>query len=138
MPRINVPRLLLAGLGAGVVANALDFVSGLILHEDQIAQAQRLNLHPDALEASFVVWIVVDLVYGLLLAFAYAGMRPRFGPGPKTAVIAGSTLFLAVTAILVGFMSMGIFMQDVFIKGAILTDVSTLAASLTAGYLYRE
>jgi hypothetical protein len=136
--RINIPRLIAAGLAAGVVANVLDFASGMLMHDEQVAQAQRLNLDPSALETSFAVWIVVDFVYGLLLAFTYAAIRPRFGPGPKTAVIAGGTLFLAITAILTGFMSMGMFMQDVFIRSALLSLVSTLAASLTAGYLYRE
>jgi hypothetical protein len=138
MSRINSARVVLAGLAAGVVANGLDFVIGMILQDDQIAQAQRLGLDPAALEASVPVWIVVNFIYGLLLAFTYAAIRPRFGPGPKTAVIAGVVLFLTVTSILTGFMAMGMFMQDVFMKSAALQLISTLAASLTAGAVYRE
>lgn len=136
--RINVTRVILAGLAAGVVANVLDFGIGLLMEDDQIAQAQRLNLDPAALEASVPVWIVVDFVFGMLLAFTYAAIRPRFGPGPRTAIIAGGTLFLAITSVLTGFMAMGMFMQDVFIRSAALQLVSTMAASLTAGAIYRE
>ena len=135
---INVARVIMAGLAAGVVANVLDFGGGLLLQDDQIAQAQRLGLRPEDLEASFPVWIVVDFVYGLLLAFTYAAIRPRFGPGPPTAIIAGATLFLAITAILFGFMTMGMFTQALFFKGAFVSAISTLAASLTAGAIYRE
>jgi hypothetical protein len=138
MARINVTRVIVAGLAAGVVANGLDFAGGLLIQDEQIAQAQRLNLDPAALEASFPAWIAIDFVYGLLLAFAYAAMRPRFGPGPRTAIIAGATLFVTVTAVLAGFMTMGMFTQGLFVKGAILSAVTTLAASLTAGALYQE
>ena len=138
MSRINVPRVLIAGLAAGLVANVFDFGIGLLLEDEQIAQAQRLGLDPGDLQASIPVWIVVDFIYGLLIAFTYAAIRPRFGPGSKTAIIAGGVLFLAITSVLTGFMSMGMFMQDVFMKSAALQLISTLAASLTAGALYRE
>ena len=134
---MNRARVVIAGLAAGLVANILDFVvNGFLLAEEMAANSQRLGL-ADGPETMYV-WIAVDFVYGLLIAFTYAAIRPRFGPGPKTAVIAGTVLFAAVTAVLAGFMSMGMFMQHVFIKSAALSYVTTIAASLTAGALYRE
>ena len=135
--KLNAGRVLIAGVAAGIVANLLDIaINAFLLVEETAANSQRLGLR-DAPESMYV-WIVVDFIYGLLIAFTYAAIRPRFGPGPKTAIIAGSVLFGAVTAVLAGFMSMGMFMQDVFIKSAALSYVSTVAASLTAGALYRE
>jgi hypothetical protein len=134
---INVGRVVIAGLAAGVVANVFDFaINEYLLVEEMAANAQRLGLR--AGPETLYVWAGIDFVYGLLIAFTYAAIRPRFGPGPKTAIIAGSVLFAAITIILGGFMTMGMFMQDVFIKSAALSYVSTLAASLTAGALYRE
>lgn len=139
MGRINAGRLILGGLAAGVVANVLDYVIGTYLLQTQMGDMiQRLNLPVDAVEGAMVTWIVVDLIWGLLLVFAYVGMRPRFGPGPKTAVIAGVTLWLAVTIMFAGLMSIGVFTQQAFIKQSALYLVSTMIASLVGASLYKE
>ena len=139
MSRINVGRLLAGGLVAGIVANALDFVTNTYLMKEESSEMiSRLNLNAETVEGSFVAWTVVNLVWGLLLVFAYAAMRPRFQPGPKTAVISGLTLWLAVTTILAGFAAMGIFTQQAFLKAGALTLVSTLAASLAGAAVYKE
>jgi hypothetical protein len=134
---MNAARVVLAGLAAGLVANILDVaINVFLVAEEMAANLQRLGLREGP--ESMYVWIAVDFIYGLLIAFTYAAIRPRFGPGPKTAIIAGSVLFAAITVVLTGFMAMGMFMQDVFIKSAALSYLSTLAASLVAGRLYRE
>jgi hypothetical protein len=139
MAGINVGRVILGGLAAGVVANAGDYViNTVLLTEDMSQMATRLGLDQSALDSSMVTWIVVDFLYGLLIAFTYAAIRPRFGPGPATACLAGLLLFLAITVVLVGFMSMGIFTQDAFMRSAGLSLVVTLAASLVAGAIYKE
>jgi hypothetical protein len=108
MSGINLGRVLIGGIVAGVVANAGDYlINSVILAEDMAQLAQRLGLDQATVDASVPTWIAVDFIYGILLVFAYAAMRPRFGPGPRTAVIAGLTLYLAITAVLVGFMSWG-------------------------------
>ena len=40
---INVARVIMAGLAAGVVANVLDFGGGLLLQDDQIADFHRIE-----------------------------------------------------------------------------------------------
>src|SRR5262245_35598664 len=122
MSRINVGRVVLGGLVAGVVANALDFViNAYLMKEEGADMAQRLNLNQDVLATSQYVWMGVDFLWGLVLVFAYAAFRPRFGPGPKTAMISGSTLWFAVTIMFGGLMSMGIFTEPAFIKYSALT-----------------
>ena len=141
MTSINVPRVILGGLAAGLVMNVLDVTTGLtILADDMNANAQRLNLDPAVLNstAAMVTWIVVDFLYGLLVVFTYAGFRPRFGPGPKTALIAGLTIYAAITVILAGFLAVGMFMQDVFIKQAAIALVVNIVASLVGGAIYKE
>ena len=139
MSRINTGRLVLGGLVAGVVANALDYViNAFLMKEEGADMAQRLNLSRDALESSVYVWIGVDFLWGLLLVFAYAAFRPRFGPGPKTAMISGFTLWFAVCIMFAGLTAMGIFTQPGFIKYSALTLVSALAASVAGASLYQE
>ena len=136
---MNIGRVLLGGLIAGVVANAGDYVINMYLMEEEAtAMVQRLNLSAAAVQGSLATWIVVDLIWGLLLVFTYAGFRPRFGPGPRTALIAGVTIWLAVCVVFAGLMSMGIYTQQAYLKSSALTLVNTLVASLAGAYFYRE
>ena len=136
---MNVGRVLLGGLIAGIVANAGDYVINMyLMTEEATAMVQRLNLSMAAVEGSLVTWIVVDFIWGLLLVFTYAGFRPRFGPGPRTAIIAGVTIWLAVCAVFAGLMSMGIYTQQAYLKSSVLTLANTLLASLAGAYFYRE
>ena len=83
MTRINIGRVILGGIVAGIVANAGDFVINTYLIPDDMTQlAQRLGLDKAKVDGSMSTWIVVDFAWGLLLAFTYAAIRPRFGPGP--------------------------------------------------------
>ena len=124
-----------------MVANIGDFVvNNMIMADDMIRMAQRLNLN-QALMASAAVgmtWVVVDFVYGTLIVWTYAAIRPRFGPGPGTAIKAGLVLWAAVAAVLFGFQSMGIFTQDSFLKSAVLSLATTILASLAGAWTYKE
>jgi hypothetical protein len=141
MTGINYGRVILGGLAAGVVANIWDgLVAGTLQADDMERMAQRLNLSISALNSPRVAmtWVIVDFIYATLIVWTYAAIRPRFGPGPKTAVTAGLVLWAAVAVVLTGFQGMGIFTPDSFIKSAALTLVSTILASLVGGYLYKE
>jgi len=139
MSRINTGRVVLGGLVAGVVANALDFViNEYLMREEGADMAQRLNLSEATLQSSVMTWVAVDFIWGLLLVFAYAAFRPRFGPGPKTALCSGSTLWFAVCIMFGGLTAMGIFTLPGFIKYSAFTLISALAASLAGAALYQE
>lgn len=139
MSGINLVRVLLGGIVAGIVANAGDFVAqNYLLASDGEELAQRLNLDPAKLQASATTWMVVDLIYGILLVFAYAAMRPRFGPGPRTAVISTLTVYLAITVILAGFLSMGMFVPDAFMRSAGVQLIIALGAGIAGAAVYKE
>jgi hypothetical protein len=141
MAGINYGRVVIGGLAAGVVANVMDFISANVLLADDMARmAQRLNLNQALLASPTVAlsWIAVDFVYGFLLVFAYAAIRPRFGPGPGTAVRAGLLLWAAVAVVLFGFTSMGVFTPDLFHKSSAFALISSVAAALTGAFLYKE
>ena len=142
MASINLGRVVAGGLVAGVVANAIDFVTNsYVLASDIAAWAPTRNLDPAAMNSGPVAatWIVVDFVFGLLLVSTYAAMRPRFGAGPKTAILAGLALWVAVTGVLFGFTQMGVFSMALFVKGSIAALINTVAASVAGGAaVYKE
>jgi len=138
---INTGKVVAGGLVAGLVANAIDFVTNTyILAADMEAWAASHNIDPATLTSGAVAgtWVAIDFVYGLLLVFTYAAMRPRFGPGVRTAIIAGLVVFLAPTIVLAGFTQMGMLTTAMFVKGTIAAIVSTTAASVAGAAIYKE
>lgn len=82
-------RILAAGLLAGLVMNVGEFVlNAVILADAWDAAMADLGLEPMA-GGSIGVLIVMTFVTGIALIWAYAAMRPRFGPGPRTAIYVG-------------------------------------------------
>src|SRR5262245_37074137 len=141
MAGINYGRVALGGLAGGVVANIVDFVTNNIIMKDEMDRmVQRLNLDRAALESPRVAisWIVSDFIYVFVIVWTYAAIRPRFGPGPGTAVKAGLVPYLAVASVMFGLHAMGLLTPDMFMKGSAFALVSTLLASLTGGYFYKE
>jgi len=138
---INSGKVITGGLVAGLVMNVLDMTWNFtVLAPDMQAMVERLRLDPAVLtDMSYAIpWIVVDFVFGLVIVWNYAAMRPRLGPGPKTAILAGLVPYVAVTAVLYGFTSMGVFTQAVMIKGSVLALITTVAGSVAGGWAYRE
>ncbi len=141
MTGINTGKVIVGGLVAGLVANVIDMATNFtILMDDMKAMVDRLHLDPSLMTspAGIATWIAVDFVFGMLLVFTYAAMRPRFGPGPKTALIAGLTLYIGVTAVLSGFAMMGIFTTGAFVKGSACALISTLVSSVAGAAVYKE
>src|SRR6185295_6206268 len=131
MGRINIGKLLIGGIVAGIVGNALHYVIAMYLMKVEMADmVQRLNLPPAAVDGSAVTWIIVDFIWGLLLVFTYAGMRPRFGPGPSTAAIASVALWLGTASVFAGLTAMGVYTQQAFIKQAALNLVVAVVAGM--------
>jgi hypothetical protein len=136
---MNLTRVFLGGLVAGVVANILDFVvNDFLLVEDLQRMVQRFGLSEAAGPGVAITWVVVDFILGILLVWVYASIRPRFGPGPKTAVTAALTLFVAITAVMLGFTRMGLFSTPLFVKGSVCSLVTFCLASLAGSATYKE
>jgi hypothetical protein len=83
-------------------------------------------------------WIVINFLFGLLVVWTYAAIRPRFGPGVGTAIIAGLIPYLGATLVLAGFASMGIFPTAALLKGSLASLVNTSIAAIAGAWLYTE
>jgi hypothetical protein len=141
MASINTCRVVIGGLLAGVVMNALDMLwNGVVLVDDMMAISQRLGMDPAAATSfsAAVPWIVVDFVLGLLVVWTYAAMRPRFGAGVRTAVLAGLVLWLATGAVVFGFASMGLMPMSAFVKGALAAILTESLGSIAGAWAYKE
>ncbi|MBI4520258.1 MAG: hypothetical protein HY701_05445 [Gemmatimonadetes bacterium] len=110
MGRINVGRAILGGLVAGVVLNIGETILNVpILGAQYDAAMQALGVEPVA-GAAIAVFFVLGFVLGIGQVWLYAAIRPRFGAGARTAVIAG----LAVWAFAAAFPNIGIMVMRLF------------------------
>ena len=83
-------------------------------------------------------YIVMDLVIGMLLAYTYAAIRPRFGPGPKTAIIAAMMFWIFGTIVSANYLVMGMMSRGLWLTFGLIYLVCLIIASLVAGALYKE
>ena len=138
---INTGKVITGGLLAGLVFNVFDMLFNFtVLANDMTEMASRLHLDP-AVATDFskaIPFIVADFVIGLLVVWNYAAMRPRFGPGATTAILAGLVPYLAITAVMYGFTSIGVFTVSMFVKSSCLAIITMAAGSLAGGWAYTE
>jgi hypothetical protein len=139
---INTGKVVTGGLAAGVVLAILDFlVNGLLLAGANRAAMTALNpTLAEGMESSgvMIAYIVLDLVFGLLLVWTYAAMRPRFGPGPKTAVFAGLQVWCVAFLLYLSMTIMGMWAWGYFATVSVAMVVIMLIGALVGGMLYKE
>ncbi|HTG13743.1 MAG TPA: hypothetical protein VK747_00595, partial [Blastocatellia bacterium] len=93
MGKINMGRVILGGLLAGLIINIGESVlNGMILAKDLEDVMRSLN-KPAITGSAIAVFVVLGFVLGIIIVWIYAAIRPRFGPGPKTALCAGLTVW---------------------------------------------
>ena len=98
MTRVNVGRITLGGAAAAAVLYLVAWaVNGGLLCDDWkswMNATSTINHFPGQL-AALVLWAIECIVLGFTGVWIYAGIRPRYGKGPRTAVLAGLLLWLA-------------------------------------------
>ena len=139
---INTQKVLIGGLAAGVVMNVIDVVVNMFI------LGARMKAETDAFKpgladqmmsgSSIAGYIVMDFVLGILLVWTYAAIRPRFGPGMKTATYAAVLFWLLSGIFLSGYMHMGMMSTGLWATFGLVWLVNLLLASWVGGWLYKE
>ena len=94
---MNYGRVILGGLVAGLVLNIGEFVvNGVILHAGMVEWAKLHNFPTEPAPLFMAVAIGLTFLLGIVMVWLYALIRPRMGPGPKTAVIAALVMWFGV------------------------------------------
>jgi hypothetical protein len=141
---INTKKVVIAGLAAGVVMAILDFVmNGLIFGDRMVAEMNAFkpgmgDLMMEMDTMTMVGFIIIDLVIGMLLAYTYAAMRPRFGAGAKTSIIAAMVLWIFATIVSVNYLVMGMMSPGLWWSIGLGYLVCLIITALVAGALYTE
>jgi len=140
MERINIGRVLLGGIVAGIVGNILGYlVDGVILAPQWNAALKALG-KTDFTVNQIIAFNIIGLAYGVFAVWLYAAIRPRYGAGPKTALCAGLAVWVA--GVLLPNASMmgitGLFPSDLTTMTTLAGIVEWAAAILAGAAIYKE
>ncbi len=89
MAKINMGRVVLGGLLAGLVINIGEFVLNMPILGNLWNDAMKTLNRPSMDTQSPTFFILLSFALGLLTVYIYAAIRPRYGAGPLTAICAG-------------------------------------------------
>ena len=139
MGKINFARVLIGGLVAGVILNIGEFLlNGMVLAKEMKDFFQKCGF-PEPGTNFMVIAVVITFVVDIVLVLLYAAIRPRFGAGPKTAIIAALFAWFGVYVYqtVIGF-GLGMMPPKVLVIGLAWGLVEYILAALAGGALYQE
>jgi hypothetical protein len=139
MSQINIGGVLKGGVAAGVIMNISEFILNVPVAGAQMEAELAAHNLPPVTTAAIATFTFVTLLLGIATVWLYAAIRPRLGPGPKTAIVAGvfvwalSYLYASVFFYMLGTQSLGLV-----VLGVVWSGVEMIIASSVGAYLYSE
>ena len=138
----NLSRVVLGGIVAGIIMFVINgIVNGGFLNNDFQSWANDMGslIHPPEQSISMSLWVLMCLIYGIAGVWMYAGIRPRFGAGPKTALLAGFFLWtVSKLTTSFDFIALGIFPSKIIVGQLIGSFVAIMLGVLLGARLYKE
>lgn len=140
MGTINWNRVLLGGIVAGVIIDVVQWLlHGVVLGAEWRQAMQTLGKPLEESAGRILFYVVLGFVYGILAVLLYASIRPRFGAGPKTALYAGSGVWLVGYCLpTLTWIPMGLFPVRLVTIAVVVGLVEILVATLAGAWLYQE
>ena len=139
---MNTGKVLIGGVVAGVVMNVIDFIVNMFIVGDRMkaeTEAFKPGLSDQMMSSSTMVsYIVMDFVLGFALIWTYAAIRPRFGPGIKTASYAAILFWILAGIFLSGYLHMGMMSTGLWFTFAFLGLVNFLLSAWAGAKFYTE
>lgn len=136
---INFGRVVLGGIVAGIIMDAYESVmNGIVLAPRWAAIMKSLGL-PTFVSTQIILFNIVGLIIGLIAVWTYAAIRPRFGAGPRTALIAAAFVWIAVKVMGVVYPTIsGIYPLKTMAVMLALQIGEIALGTLAGAWLYRE
>ena len=139
---INTSKVLVGGLAAGVVANIIGYIGfGLLLgprmEAEMVAVAPVLEGRGMG-SSALITNVIAQFVVGILLVWVYAAIRPRFGPGVKTAVYAALVVWLCGFLFHLDWLLVGLMTSGTYMMAALAALVQLIPSAAVGAMLYKE
>jgi hypothetical protein len=139
---INTSKVLAAGLAAGVVANIVGFVGfGMLLgpgFEAEAVAVAPVLLGRGMSGGAIATNVILTFVVGILLVWLYAAMRPRFGPGMKTATYAALAVWVCGFVFHIDWQLVGLMTSATYALASVVAFIQVFASAAVGGMMYQE
>jgi hypothetical protein len=139
---VNTNKVLLGGIAAGVVLNAIDFVVNTYILGARMKAATdafKPGLSEQMMTGSAIAsYVIMDFALGVVLVWTYAAIRPRFGPGLRTATYAAVLFWILGAIFNIGYLHMGMMSTGLWLAFALIELVSFFFAAWVGAKLYTE
>jgi len=135
--KINWGRVVLCGIVSGVVWTVLSSLITALLAKDFVVAVPggRLSKPP----AGFVAFLfMVALMMGIWAMWLYAAIRPRYGPGAKTAAITGLSWWAISSCVDATWGSFGFVAPSAVLPASAASLPALIIAAMVGAWLYRE
>ena len=141
MAQINWGRLFLGSLVAAIIMFLTDgFIHERLFGADWNAVYEGLRATmPEPHGTSMAYFAVYELGRGFTAMMFYVLMRPFFGAGPKTAVLAGIVGWIAFSLTAPAqFIPLGFFSNALWLKVGAIHLVISIVATIAGAALYKD
>jgi hypothetical protein len=148
MGKINWGRVVLCGFLTGVVWGVLyaialplvgrDFLAALPGGHDIPATLPGGHHIPGTTPSLRAIVMIMPLALGIWTMWLYAAIRPRYGPGPKTAAVAGFALWFIGSGVDAVWAAFGAVPLGVLVGPVAANLPITLVAAVVGAWPYKE
>ena len=138
MGSLNWKRVFGGGLVATLVLMVGEFAIEPLMGPQMADFFSRLGL-PEPGEEAMMGFALAIVLTGIATVWLYAAIRPRYGAGPGSAIIAGVVVWLlgclAPNLVMLAF---GLYTVSLFWFASLWPLVEGVAAALAGAWVYRE
>lgn len=137
MEKLNFARIIIGGLLAGLIINIVDVPNSIFLAGPKL---QTLLKAQHVTQSKFIppYFITIHFVLGVALVFLYAALKPAFGGGLGTVLIATLVLLVVQRMFTLGQVFLGQLSFEVFISLSWSLLLGSFLGSLAGRWFYER
>ena len=139
---INTRKVVLGGVAAAVVMIVINILSQLMLMDRMRREVnafapgatERMSMGPGMIATR----VIMTLVLGTMLVWFYAAIRPRFGPGARTAAYVAIFMWIFGSLLYADYLFIGMMSAATWSLFAIIQLVNLWIATWVGARIYTE
>jgi hypothetical protein len=136
---INVGKVIAGGLLCGLLINISETILNLAVVPADMAEVLKARNLPEIGGGAITSFVVFAFLLGIGIVWLYAAIRPRFGAGVKTAIIAALVAWLFAYAYpSIGMVAMGLFPMGLTIFTLVWGLAEVVIGAIAGAWVYTE